>query len=131
MTGPFVDAPRIREPKREIYAEAAILADEHRLPENWLNDAVKGLLPTKVAPMEGTASFTTRGLHVGVAAPEYLFAMKALAARQETDGDDLRLLAAVLEIGSVDEALDLVERFYGAERVPPKTQYLLEDLLGT
>ncbi len=56
------------------------------MPEDWLNDAVKGLLPDRSEPIEGSTSFTTRGLHVGVVSAEYLFVMKAQAARQETDG---------------------------------------------
>ncbi|MFI7585792.1 hypothetical protein ACIB24_01810 [Spongisporangium articulatum] len=124
------DLDAVFEPKREIYDEAERMAQEHRLPDNWLNDAVKGLLPPNVPPTEGSASFGTRGLHVGVASAEYLFVMKAVAARHETDGADLQLLADVLGITSTEAALDLVERYYGSARVPPKTQILLEDLLG-
>jgi predicted nucleotidyltransferase len=124
------DLDAVFEPKREIYQEAARMADDLGLPENWLNDAVKGLLPDQVEPIEGTGSFSTRGLRVGVASAEYLFAMKAQAARQETDGDDLRELARVIGITTTAQALDLVERFYGSGRLRPKTQFLLEDILG-
>ena len=124
------DLDAVFEPKREIYDEAALLAREHRLPEDWLNDAVKGLLPDKVAPVEGTASFSAPGLHVGVASAEYLFAMKAAAARQETDGADLILLADTLGITTTAQALDLVERFYRPERLSAKTQLLLEGILS-
>lgn len=124
------DLDAVFEPKREIYDAAARMADDLGLPENWLNDAVKGLLPEQVAPIEGTGSFSTAGLKVAVASAEYLFAMKAQAARQETDGDDLRQLARIIGITSTAQALDLVERFYGPGRLQPKTQFLLEDLLG-
>ena len=113
-----------------VYEEAAAIAREHSLPDGWLNDGVEGLLPDKLRPAEGSATFSTRGLHVGVASPQYLFAMKAQAARQETDGDDLRTLARVLGLKTADEALDLVERFYGAERLSAKTQLLLGDIFG-
>ncbi|MFZ0161528.1 MAG: hypothetical protein WAL50_21055 [Kineosporiaceae bacterium] len=125
------DLDAVFEPKKEIYEEAARMADERGLPQGWLNDGVKGLLPDKHPPIEGTGTFSTPGLHVGVAAPEYLFAMKAQAARQETDGDDLRRLAGLLGITSLDQALSLVERFYGTERLRPHTQLLLEDILET
>jgi len=118
------------EPKREIYDEAARMARERGLPEDWLNDGVKGLLPDREPPAEGVGSFTAPGIQVGVASAEYLFAMKAQAARQETDGDDLRRLAAVLHLDTLDAALALVERFYGPSQLQPKTQLLLEDLLG-
>lgn len=89
------------------------MARELGMPDDWLNDSVKGLLPAKSPPVEGSATFTTKGLHVGVASAEYLFAMKAMAARQETDGQDLRVLATTLQLNRADDALDLVERFYG------------------
>ena len=123
------DLGAVFEPKIEIYDEAHAMASDHGLPDDWLNDAVKGLLPNKVMPVEGTASFSAPGLHVGVASAEYLFAMKAMAARQETDGDDLRLLAAELGITTPQQGLDLVERFYAPTRLSAKTQLLLEGLL--
>jgi predicted nucleotidyltransferase len=124
------DLDAVFEPKREIYEEAGKLARERGLPEDWLNDGVKGLLPDKVAPIEGTSSFSAPGIRVGVASAEYLFAMKAMAARQEADGDDLRTLAAALQIKDVKQALDLVERFYGAGQLTMKTQLILEGILA-
>lgn len=124
------DLDAVFEPKQDIYREAAKVAEDHGLPDDWLNDAVKGLLPDRQPPVEGTGSFSTVGLHVGVASAEYLFAMKAQAARQETDGADLRELARILRIRTLEEALDLVERFYGPHRLRPTTQLLLEDLLA-
>jgi len=125
------DLDDVFEPKNEIYDEAARIADERGLPADWLNDGVKGLLPDKQPAVEGTGSFSTLGLHVGVASAEYLFAMKAQAARQETDGDDLRQLAQILKITDLEAALGLVERFYGPGRLRPNTQLLLEDILSS
>ena len=124
------DLDGVFEPKAEMYAEAAQMAVEHGLPDGWLNDAVKGLLPERQPPVEGTASFATLGLDVGVASPEYLFAIKAAAARQETDGEDLRVLARLLGITTLVDALALVERFYDPGRLSLKTQMLLEDLMS-
>lgn len=122
------DLDAVFEPKKEIYDEAAALARDHRLPEGWLNDSVKGLLPDRTDPVEGEASFVAPGIRVGVASAEYLFAMKAAAARQETDGDDLRLLASALGITSAAQALELVDRFYRPDRLTAKTQLIIEDL---
>lgn len=124
------DLDAVFEPKREVYDEAARMASDFGLPENWLNDSVKGLLPDRSPPVEGTGSFAAAGICVGVASSEYLFAMKAQAARQETDGDDLRLLARVLGINDLDQALALVERFYGPGRLRLNTQLILEDILA-
>lgn len=124
------DLDAVFEPKSEIYEEAAALARERGLPEGWLNDGVKGLLPDKAAPVEGQASFVAPGIRVGVASAEYLFAMKAAAARQETDGEDLRVLASALGLKNAREALDLVDRFYGPDRLTMKTQLIIEDLFA-
>lgn len=123
------DLDAVFEPKAEVYEVADRMAVERGLPDGWLNDAVKGLLPDRHQPVEGTASFSTPGLHVGVASDEYLFAMKAAAARQEADGADLRVLAQRLGVASLDDALALVERFYAPDRLSPKTHLLLEDIL--
>ncbi|MGH3261449.1 MAG: hypothetical protein ACRDNS_05580 [Trebonia sp.] len=124
------DLDAVFEPKSEIYAQAAAIARERGLPEDWLNDSVKGLLPDRTPPLEGTASFGAPGIHVGVASAEYLFAMKAAAARLETDGADLRLLARELGITTTAQALDLVERFYRPERLTAKTQLILEAIIS-
>lgn len=125
------DIDAVFEPKAVIYAEAEAMALEHGLPSGWLNDGVKGLMPERVQPVEGTVRLSTPGLSVGVASAEYLFAMKAAAARQETDGDDLRLLARLVGVTTSEEALELVEQFYGPHRLSVKTQLLLEDVLAS
>lgn len=117
-------------PKTEVYAEAARMARDLGIPEDWLNDGVEGLMPDRAQPVEGSTSFTTAGLHVGVASAEYLYAMKAQAARQEADADDLRHLVDLLGLRSVDEALDLVEHFYDPVRLRANTKLLLEDIIG-
>lgn len=124
------DLDAVFEPKREIYEEAAAIAREHELPEDWLNDDVLGLLPDKVRPVEGTASFSAPGIHVGVATAEYLFVMKAQAARQETDGTDLVYLARALKLRTLEDALGLVEAFYGPDRLTMKTQLILEGIMA-
>ena len=124
------DIDAVFEPKAEVYAEASTMARDRGLPEGWLNDAVKGLLPDRGSPVEGSASFSVVGLKVGIASAEYLFAMKAMAARQETDGDDLRELVRQLDLPDANAALALVERYYGQGRLSVKTQLIIEDLFG-
>lgn len=38
------DLDAVFEPKQTVYAAARRVADNHGLPEDWLNDAVKGFL---------------------------------------------------------------------------------------
>ena len=74
-------------------------------------------------------------MRVLVASPAYLFAMKCLAMRTgdvtaRGDIDDIRRLAALLGLTSTDQAIDLVSRFYAADRLPPKTRFGLEEIFG-
>jgi len=117
----------IFEPKATAYAEARRMADELGLPPDWLNDGVKGFLPASSDPRARTA-LTAPGVSVGVASAEYLFAMKAAAARIEEDTEDLRLLAVELGITSADQALALLEHFYERARLTAKSQLVLEAL---
>jgi Nucleotidyltransferase of unknown function (DUF6036) len=74
------DLDAVFEPKMEVYAEAKKMADELGLPEDWLNDGVKGLLPD--FPDTGLQVTTSsNGIYVIVPSAEYLFAMKATSAR--------------------------------------------------
>lgn len=61
----------------------------------------------------------------------YLLAMKAIAARFDSnDANDLRTLIAHLGLRRVDEVLEIVERYYPRNQIPPKTQFFLEELFG-
>lgn len=123
------DLDAVFEPKTEIYAEAALLAEEQGLPDDWLNDGVKGLLPDRAAAEVGS-HFEAPGISVEVASPTYLFAMKAAAARAEIDADDLRFLASHLGLTDVEEALALVEHYYSPHRLKPVTRFLIEEVVG-
>ena len=123
------DLDAVFEPKSEVYAEACLLAEAMGLPDDWLNDGVKGLLPD-LSGIDVGSYFTSPGISVEVASAEYLFAMKAAAAREDIDGDDLRFLAEHLGLRDAEEAIELVERFYSPHRLKPVSQYLVEDVMA-
>jgi len=62
--------------------------------------------------------------------PEYLLAMKCLAARidgtadEPSDVADIRYLIRYLVLKSAAEVLDVVALYYPANQIPVKTQYL-------
>jgi hypothetical protein len=66
--------------------------------------------------------------------PEYLLAMKCMAARiggtadEPSDVADIIFLIRHLKLKSAKEVLDLVGQYYPASRIPVKTQYLIEGL---
>ena len=115
------------EPKTVIYVEAGHIAIEQGIPKDWLNDAVKGLLPDH-PDTEKRTIYATQGISVSIASPEFIFAMKAAAARVEQDTEDIKLLAQILGITTSREALELVERFYNRARISPKTQFILQEM---
>lgn len=119
------DLDAVFEPKARVYSEARQMADELRLPPDWLNDGVKGLMPDRhdEAPR---VQFAAEGLTVMVASPEYVFAMKAASARQEADTEDLLLLAGILRVTEADHAFAIIERYYSSKRLTPKSRFFIE-----
>ncbi|MBI2939485.1 MAG: hypothetical protein HYY04_03525 [Chloroflexi bacterium] len=107
-----------------IREAAARVAQEEGLPADWLNDAVKGFV--HISP-DVTTWLECPGLRVYIPDPAYIFAMKAYAGRPQ-DLDDLRALRDLLGLTSSEEALDIVARYIPARLVPPRVQYLIEDL---
>lgn len=121
------DVDAIFEPKQTVYEAARRVADNHGLPDDWLNDAVKGFLHG--SDPDAVPVLDIPGLRVDVASPRYLLAMKLLAARDE-DVDDILFLYRLCGFRTVEEGLDLVEAAYPGMKIPVRVQYLLEEHLG-
>lgn len=122
------DIDAIFEPKMVVYEEARRMAAERGLPPDWLNDAVKGLLPDRPDPNPRTV-LVAPGISVSVASAEYLFAMKAVAGRQEGDSADLITLAKFLNVTKFEEGLAIVERFHRPERLQVHTSLFVRSVL--
>ena len=86
------DIDAVFEPKSAIYAAAAKVAEELGLPEDWLNDAVKGYMPGP--DKDPRAVPNIRGIEVATASPRYLLAMKLMAMRFGEDDEDIQILLA-------------------------------------
>jgi hypothetical protein len=116
-------------PSSEVRKAAARVAAKARVPENWLNDGVKGYLSAEgdFAPF-----LELDHLRVMVAQPQYLLAMKCLAMRigaEFHDEEDVRYLLRLLDVRSYERALEIIGKYYPLERFPQKTLYALEELL--
>ncbi len=123
------DVDAVFEPKAVVYRVAARVAARHTeldLPEDWLNDAVKGFLLGE--DPDATVVFDHPGVRVRVASPRYLFTMKLAAARVERDADDIALLYALSGFESPAQALDYVGQAYPHLQLEPRAVYLLEEL---
>ena len=117
-------------PAKEVRAAARAVAAASGLPDDWLNDAVKGYLSHKE---DFSRYLDLPNLRVLTASAEYLLAMKCLAMRLGEgfhDEDDVRFLLRYLNLTDYGKALEVVTRYYPRERLPQKTLYALEELLG-
>ena len=123
------DIDAVFEPKSAIYAAAAKVADELGLPEDWLNDAVKGFMPG--ADEHPRPVPDVRGIEVTTASPRYLLAMKLMAMRFGEDDEDIEILLRECGLHSAQAALDLLEHMYPLQEPSPKTRFFLEQLLGS
>jgi predicted nucleotidyltransferase len=116
-------------PARIIREAAARVAARAGVPDNWLNDAVKGYLSPR-GDYDPYLEFDS--LRVFVAQPGYLLAMKCAAMRlgaEFHDLDDVRYLLRYLNVTTADEALAIVLRYFDESHIPVKTRLALEELL--
>jgi hypothetical protein len=123
------DVDAIWEPSSEVRAAAARVAARHDdIPEDWLNDSVKGFLPGEDADQR--VVYEGNCLTVSAASPEYLLATKLLASRVSRDEDDILKLYDISGFTTVDQGLDLLERYYPGRPIEAKVRFFLEELLA-
>jgi len=122
----FQPTPLIRDFARSI-------AEEQNLPADWLNDGVKGFVSTRHETTAGNLPQFPH-LRLTMPVPEYLLAMKCMAARlggttgESSDVPDILFLLRHLKLKSASAALEIVAQYYPANRIPVKTQHLVEGL---
>ena len=124
-----IDVDAVFVPKEVVRRLARDVAREAGVAENWLNDAVKGFLGDRGA---FSPWLELSHLRVFVPVPEYMLAMKCIAFRlgpEFHDEADVRYLLRHLDVESSAAALEIIERYYPADRIPPKTRFALEELL--
>jgi hypothetical protein len=122
------DVAAVFEPKALIYQAAAKVAEELGLPDDWLNDGVKGLLP---GPDQSAVPLPEiEGIEVSTASPRYLLALKLMAAGIGEDDEDIVTLLREAEIASTAEAVDLLQHLFSDWKPPLGTRLFLAALLG-
>ena len=124
-----MDVDAIFEPKTLIYECAKIVASKNSLPKDWLNDGVKGFLSSE---KDFRSYKEMSNLHVYVASPKYMLAMKCLSARLENanEVDDIKFLLKYLEVSSLEEVVDIITEYYPIDRFKAKIQYALQEILS-
>lgn len=126
------DVDAIFRPTTEFRQAAEEVRLENGLPENWLNDGVKGWMSEHGETTdEGMPQFSH--LHVTRPTASYLLAMKALAARAagpEGSGDRADVVTLIRHLGLREPSavFEIIERYYPSRRVLPKTEYLIREI---
>jgi hypothetical protein len=127
------DVDALFQPAQTIRELARRIATEQHLTADWLNDGVKGFVSARHETTAGNLPQFPH-LRLTMPVPEYLLAMKCMAARiggttdEPSDVADIIFLIHHLKLKSAKDVLDLVGQYYPANRIPVKTQYLVEGL---
>lgn len=118
------DVDAIFEPVAEVRKAAAVVAANLALPAEWLNDAAKGFL----SPIE---TLDLPNLRIQAPTPEYMLAMKVLAARTGVAGDapDIAFLIRLLGLSDCGMVMQIVQRYYDPSRILPRSTFLVDEIL--
>ena len=121
------DIDAIFAPAAVIRELASELGDERGWEEGWINDGVKGFLSSRQDVAD--AGLNLSHLSVMMPVPEYLLAMKCMAARAESESRDLEdviFLVQHLGLRDKDAVLSIVESYYPPGLITVKTGYFVE-----
>jgi len=127
------DVDAVFQPSAAIRESARSIAEELDLPQHWLNDGVKGFVSARHNLTTGDLPQFSN-LRLTMPVPEYLLAMKCMAARmggysgEASDIPDILFLMKHLNLKSADAGLRIVAEYYPANQIPVKTQFLIESL---
>ena len=123
------DVDAIFKPATLIRKLAARVAEDFGVQSDWLNDAAKGFL---VDGFERHEIMNLSHLRVWAPEPKYMLAMKCLSARWDTfDQKDVVFLVRLLKLKEPKEVFDIIESYYPKNRIPPKTQFFIEELMSS
>lgn len=121
------DVDAIFEPASIIRELAARIAASESIPPDWLNDAAKGFI---LPGFERQDVLILSNLRVWAPEPRYMLAMKCISARWDTsDRDDMLFLIKLLKLKKPREVFEIIESYYPHDKIPPKTQFSIEELL--
>lgn len=120
------DVDGIFAPTREIREASQKVARRSGVPDDWLNDAVKGYFLNEPPRVDVLA---LSNLRVWAPTAQYMLAMKCTSARFDThDADDVRFLIDYLGLKAPEDVFKIIEDFYPKKAVPVKTQFLVEEI---
>lgn len=122
------DVDALFAPTREIRDAALAVARAFGIPGDWLNDAAKGFV---VSSPPRTRVLDLPNLRVWAPTADYMLAMKCVSPRFDThDADDVAFLVRHLGLATPEEVFERITRYYPHGQVPPRTRFLVEELLS-
>src|SRR5687768_850336 len=111
------DVDALFQPAQVIRDLSRRIAEDLQLPEGWLNDGVKSFISARHETTTGNLPQFPH-LRLTMPVPEYLLAMKCMAARiagttdDPSDVADIIFITRHLKVKSAREVLDLVGQYY-------------------
>ncbi len=121
------DIDAVFEPTREIRQASERVAAKLGADKHWLNDAAKAYFHVD-PPQEDVLQFSN--LRVWAPRADYMLAMKCISARFDSfDRDDVTFLIDYLKLSRPEDIFAIVSKYYPHERIPAKTQFLVEELI--
>lgn len=100
-----------------VEAAALDIARRRGWPDNWLNDNAKQFA-SHFETDDDWADFEVRdGVTLRIARAELLLAMKLFASRGIRDSADIDVLLVACQMATVEDAVELFERYYPEEEL--------------
>lgn len=108
------------------------IANDLGWTDDWLNDDGSQFVPYYGDTIDWVEIYRGDSVTVYVAPPDVLLAMKlnAYERRTDADADDIEGLIPIVGITSVDEADELVERYFPGDSVGVKTERFLRRIFS-
>ena len=118
------------QPMEIVRSAVTRVADLKGLAPDWTHQAVRDFVGDSGM---GGGFFDAPNLRVFGASPEYVLALKLASAEYE-DGStlkaDIRYLARLLDLGSPEQVLEVVHRYFNDRQLPAGITQKLEQLLA-
>jgi hypothetical protein len=122
------DVDAIFEPTKLVRELAKQIGIEEGVGPDWLNDGAKAYL---IGEFQKSEVMNLSHLRVWAPVPDYMLAMKSISARWDSnDKDDVIFLIKLLDLKKPKEVFKIIEKYYPKKMIPPKTQFLIEELLN-
>ncbi|MGO4782703.1 hypothetical protein [Cryobacterium sp. W22_MBD10_FK3] len=117
--------------EESVAAAAERVAYKHGWDAKWLNFEVTraDAIPTLGRAVEWETIHAEGGIVIEVASKEAMLVMKLRANRPGRDTRDIRLLLALCDVHTLEDAGDLYEQFYPGDILTPRAEKIVHAIL--